>query len=147
MYCPNCEAEYQEGITVCPDCNIRLVKDLTEPPHDDRPLVEIFSTDEVALIPLVHSILDSSDIPYAMRDEEGMGIFPGAGMGLAIDASGKGVQVLVSPDHADRARQILEDIKEGAAYPVTQEDGTPGMLDGDEDDEDDDDGDSDGGDD
>ena len=28
-FCPNCEAEYKEGIKVCPDCNIKLVAELT----------------------------------------------------------------------------------------------------------------------
>ena len=28
-FCPNCEAEYREGITVCPDCEIELVPELT----------------------------------------------------------------------------------------------------------------------
>ena len=28
-FCPNCEAEYKEGITVCPDCHIALVNKLT----------------------------------------------------------------------------------------------------------------------
>ena len=29
MYCPNCEAEYNTGITVCKDCDIALVDQLT----------------------------------------------------------------------------------------------------------------------
>ena len=29
-FCPNCEAEYREGFTVCPDCNVELVAELTE---------------------------------------------------------------------------------------------------------------------
>ena len=28
-FCPNCEAEYKTGITVCPDCDIDLVANLT----------------------------------------------------------------------------------------------------------------------
>jgi hypothetical protein len=28
-FCPNCEAEYKTGITVCPDCDIQLVAELT----------------------------------------------------------------------------------------------------------------------
>jgi putative signal transducing protein len=28
-FCPDCEAEYKEGITVCPDCEIELVAELT----------------------------------------------------------------------------------------------------------------------
>lgn len=29
-WCPNCKAEYQDGITVCSDCKIELVEDLNE---------------------------------------------------------------------------------------------------------------------
>ena len=28
-FCPNCEAEYVEAVTVCADCNVELVSELT----------------------------------------------------------------------------------------------------------------------
>jgi hypothetical protein len=28
-FCPDCEAEYRAGVTVCPDCNVELVEELT----------------------------------------------------------------------------------------------------------------------
>ena len=28
-FCPNCEAEYKAGLTICPDCNLDLVPELT----------------------------------------------------------------------------------------------------------------------
>ncbi len=33
--CPNCDYEYVEGVTICPDCNVRLVDEsLLEKPED-----------------------------------------------------------------------------------------------------------------
>lgn len=38
-FCPNCEAEYQPGITRCSDCNMELVPELTPETrvHDKEP--------------------------------------------------------------------------------------------------------------
>lgn len=36
-YCPKCQAEYLEGIKVCPDCKVRLVDEL---PEEEVELIE-----------------------------------------------------------------------------------------------------------
>lgn len=32
MFCPQCEGEYREGITLCPTCEVGLVEDLSQVP-------------------------------------------------------------------------------------------------------------------
>ncbi len=38
-WCPKCKNEYREGITICSDCNVELVDDLSEVVSDSRSLV------------------------------------------------------------------------------------------------------------
>ena len=45
MYCPNCEAEYEAGITVCRDCNMALVERLT-------PETMVHDRSEATVVPL-----------------------------------------------------------------------------------------------
>ena len=36
MYCPNCNAEYRPDFTMCSDCNVALVQDLSTLLKADR---------------------------------------------------------------------------------------------------------------
>ena len=39
MYCPRCEGEYREGITICPTCDLTLVVELSDvPPEPPAPM-------------------------------------------------------------------------------------------------------------
>ncbi len=65
-FCPNCEAEYKEGINVCPDCNMELVAELTEANkvHDtsDGEPVALQSFKSSAEAEMVHEVLASNNV-------------------------------------------------------------------------------------
>lgn len=114
MFCPQCEGEFRKGITECPDCEVQLVDELPEEIRDTTPLVAVFATSDPAVLPVVRSLLDETDIPYTIKGEEVFGLFPGTAVGLAIDPKSRAAQVLVPPERAGEARELLSDIEGGA---------------------------------
>lgn len=108
MFCPSCRAEFREGIERCPDCDVDLVHD--EPPapgEPERKLVGVFRTAEPELLPILKGLLESSGIPYTIRGEELLGLFPGTGIGLAIDTHSRAAEVQVPAERAEEARRLL----------------------------------------
>ena len=114
MYCPECEGEFREGIRTCPDCEVELVEELVEPPHDPRALESVFETPDPALLPVARSLLEGADIRFLVKGEEMLGLFPGAAGGLAVDPEARAAQILVAPDVAEEARALLAELEEGA---------------------------------
>ena len=110
MFCPTCEGEFREGIEVCPDCDVALVHELVEPYHDNSPLVRVFETADPAVLPLVKSLLEGSEIPFLIKGEETLGLFPARGVGLAVDPKARAAQVLVAEERADEVRALLQDL-------------------------------------
>ena len=46
MFCPKCQNEYKEGITICPECNTELVESLSDIKAPDKNVVAVSVTDE-----------------------------------------------------------------------------------------------------
>ena len=65
-FCPDCEAEYREGIKVCPDCGVELVAELTSENllHDknEGEPVPLQSFKTSAEAELVSNLLSENDI-------------------------------------------------------------------------------------
>lgn len=110
MFCPECQGEFREEHSTCPDCQVDLVPELSEKDHDLRPLVTVLATGHPAILPVARSILDGSGIPYTVKGEETLGLFPGVSFGLAVDPKAKAAQIQVVADRAEEARQLLEQI-------------------------------------
>ena len=122
MYCPDCRAEYREGIETCPNCEVRLVVEL--PPEDpDADLVPVFETADVSLLPVVTSVLDSARIPYLVQGEEALSVLPVGRWGAGISQSGRGLAatIRVEKGRAKEAEELLRPLAEGESPPGLEE--------------------------
>lgn len=101
MFCPNCRAEYIEGIIECADCRLPLVKDL--PAEKEVPLPEfekiltIFNVGDIAVI---KSVLDSAQIEY---------IFDGENFNL-VDPMIQPARLFVKSAQAPMAKELLKEM-------------------------------------
>lgn len=98
-FCPNCEAEYQSGIDVCPDCGVGLVPELT-------PENKVHDTSEGEPVPL-QSFKTSAEAEMVRETLETNGIrsFVEGGEFAVIPGSFS-QEVVVMVDERDLARAI-----------------------------------------
>ncbi|MDX1501301.1 MAG: DUF2007 domain-containing protein [Thermoanaerobaculia bacterium] len=112
MFCPECGGEFRAGILECPDCEVALVGEVDEPQHDHSDFVSVFSADDPAILPVAKSLLDETDIPYTVKGEETMALFPTTGTGLLIDSDAEAAEILVPADRAEEAEELLAELPE-----------------------------------
>ena len=102
MFCPECKAEYVEGITTCAGCGVPLVAALPpEPDHSGEGMVGILSTFNAADIAIVESILGGTDIQYFIQGKNFNQLEP-----LVQPA-----QVFVARHQVNTAKELLEPVQ------------------------------------
>jgi len=112
MFCPQCRAEYREGIQECPECGVALVAALApdEAGEPDVRLVKVFTTGEASLLPVVHSLLDGAGIEYFAKNEEVQDLFGWGRLGTNYSYVSGPVEFLVREDDEAAARGALEEL-------------------------------------
>ena len=117
MFCPQCRAEYREGVERCPECDLPLVASLEEPEpgEPEAKLVKVFQTGEAAMIPVVESVLDSAGIEFLAKGEEVQDLFGFGRLGTNYSFVAGPVEFLVREEDAATARELLEQIAEPLA--------------------------------
>lgn len=128
-FCPQCGYEYEEGVTLCPDCDKTLV---AEPPDDPQPttagwppaedieggaemdemneeaLVAVYESTDEALSDALLATLEDANIPV-------MEEFDRAPLGDGLDLGvlhGPYSRLMVPESYEERARKIVADYLE-----------------------------------
>jgi len=103
MFCPECEAEYVEGVHGCPDCRVPLVPELPPPPQLEYvEYVTVLKTGNPIVLAMVKSILTSAEIRHYVKGEVLQELFR---VGTA--------EVQVGRDDEPEARNLLREFKLG----------------------------------
>ena len=104
MVCPTCEAEYQPGITRCPDDDTPLVERLTaeNSVHDssEARFVPLHKLGSPAEAEMVHDILTQNGIRTVIKSGGADAFSP------LLSATAEGAIVFVDERDADRALEI-----------------------------------------
>ena len=101
MICPVCEAEYEPGITQCPDDNTQLVDKITDP-HDvsEASFVSLHNFGSPAEAEMVNDILHQNGIRSVIKSGGSDALSP------LLSATADGAVILVDERDADRANEI-----------------------------------------
>jgi hypothetical protein len=101
MICPVCEAEYEPGVTTCPDDNANLVEKLSSP-HDssEARFIPMHNLGSPAEAEMVNDIFQQNGIRSMVKAGGADAFSP------LLSATADGAVILVDERDADRAREL-----------------------------------------
>jgi putative signal transducing protein len=122
MFCPLCEAEYEAGITICPDDETQLVDHLTaenlvHDPSEAR-FLQMYKLGSPAEAEMVNDILRNNGIRSIVKSGGADAFSP------LLSATSEGAVILVDERDFDRAQEIYSAFFGADTTPLTG--GLPG---------------------
>lgn len=114
MICPVCEAEYEPGITQCPDDNTALVEKIANP-HDlsEARFVPLHNLGSPAEAEMVNDILHQNGIRSVVKSGGSDALSP------LLSATSEGAVILVDERDADRALEVYKAFFGADTTPLT----------------------------
>lgn len=101
MICPVCEAEYEPGVTTCPDDNAELVEKLHSPrDNSEARFVPLQNVGSPAEAEMVNDILHQNGIRSVIKAGGADAFSP------LLSATADGAVILVDERDADRAQEL-----------------------------------------
>ncbi len=117
MFCPVCEAEYEEGVTTCPDHDAELVERLTPEntlrDHSEARFVPLHNIGSPAEAEMVADILQQNGVRAAVQSGGADAFSP------LLSSASPGALVLVDERDLDRARELYDSFFGGDITPLT----------------------------
>ena len=113
--CPECHRRFRWYDNECADCHVALVDATDNDPTPDVEIVPVFSTTDMALLPLAQMELEGAGILYETKPSRGtrMTGFPKVAEDDAMELAVRAVDV-------DRARELLADLEHAAPIGVAE---------------------------
>lgn len=106
MFCPTCEAEYEPGITRCPDDETELVDRLTPEntgrDNSEARFVSLFKLGSPAEAEMVNDIFAQNEIRSVMKSGGADAFSP------LLSATSEGAEIFVDERDVDRAAELYE---------------------------------------
>jgi len=117
MFCPVCEAEYEAGVTHCPDDDVELVDRLTvdNAVHDssEARFVQMHKLGSPAEAEMVNDILRNNSIRSMVKSGGNDALSP------LLSATSEGAVILVDERDFDRAQEIYSAFFGADTTPLT----------------------------
>ena len=117
MFCPVCEAEYEEGITRCADDGADLVEQLTAEntvhDHSEARFVPLHNIGSPAEAEMVHDILTQNGVRSAVQSGGSDAFSP------LLSTTSPGALVLVDERDFDRAQELYNSFFGSDTTPLT----------------------------
>ena len=117
MFCPVCEAEYEPGITQCPDDNTALVEHLTPDNtlHDlsEARFVSLHKLGSPAEAEMVNDILTKNDVRSVIKSGGADAFSP------LLSATSEGAEIFVDERDFDRALELYNSFFGADTTPLT----------------------------
>jgi hypothetical protein len=114
MICPVCEAEYEPGITQCPDDNAMLVDKLVDV-HDgsEASFVSLHNFGSPAEAEMVNDILTQNGVRSVVKSGGADAFSP------LLSATWEGAMIMVDERDVDRAREVYQSFFGADTTPLT----------------------------